>query len=59
MDYKEYAVMLDEKNGICHDNDIIKIMDCVLECRFSSDGMADGNKTDRIDAVQKMIVNKA
>ena len=54
MDYKEYAAMLDEKNSICHDNDIIHIMDCVLECRFSPDGMTDDNKTDRIDAANKM-----
>ncbi len=54
MDYKEYAAMLDEKNSICHDNDIIHIMDCVLECRFSPNGMTDDNKTDRIDAANKM-----
>ena len=54
IDYKEYAAMLDEKNSICHDNDIIHIMDCVLECRFSPDGMTDDNKTDRIDAANKM-----
>lgn len=54
MDYKEYAAMLDEKNSICHDNDIIHIMDCVLECRFSPDGMTDDNKPDRIDAANKM-----
>lgn len=54
MDYKEYAAMLDEKNSICYDNDIIHIMDCVLECRFSPDGMTDDNKPDRIDVANKM-----